>query len=224
MWKDNLERGQSCCLASGVLPDTHSISSHFTHFPYETGTFPAVTLFLNPKVGGFTDVLSWVGTLNGLSWETGSFFWCPNPHWFLTTRSYGALFSWYWNPGLCSLAWGWDHLLLRHPSQFLSTKRECGTTHPLLLLQHLHTTQHLLVSLPQLLTSTPPSHLDECGFFKSLVVGLPYNVIFWQFWVLSVLRLVVILLVVVQGGEACLLCLQLDWKLCGTLWYYSFEI
>ena len=43
----------------------------------------------------------------------------------------------------------------------------------------------LLTSLP---ISVPPTQLDDCGFFKSLVVGLTYSSIFWQFWVLSVLR------------------------------------
>ena len=52
--------------------------------------------------------------------------------------------------------------------------------------------------------SAPATNLDEYAFFKSLVVGLPYGLIFWQFWVVFVLRLVVILLAVVQGDEACL--------------------
>ena len=39
---------------------------------------------------------------------------------------------------------------------------------------------------------------------KSLVVGLPYSSIFWQFWAVFILTLAVILLMVVQGGEACL--------------------
>ena len=41
-------------------------------------------------------------------------------------------------------------------------------------------------SLPQVLSaglpiSAPPAGLDECFFFKSLVVRLPYGLIFWQF-------------------------------------------
>ena len=49
----------------------------------------------------------------------------------------------------------------------------------------------LCTSLPistHLHISAPPTHQDECGFFKSLVVGLPYSWIFWWFWVLFVLR------------------------------------
>ena len=37
-------------------------------------------------------------------------------------------------------------------------------------------------SLPLLLISTPPTSLDECFFYNSLVVRLPYSSIFWQLW------------------------------------------
>ena len=37
-------------------------------------------------------------------------------------------------------------------------------------------------SPPWLPNSTPPTDLDERFFFNSLVVGLPYSSIFWQFW------------------------------------------
>ena len=30
--------------------------------------------------------------------------------------------------------------------------------------------------------SAPPTSLDECFFFNSLVVTLPYSLVFWQFW------------------------------------------
>ena len=39
-----------------------------------------------------------------------------------------------------------------------------------------------------LFNSTPPTRLDEYGFFKSLVVRLPFSSIFWRSWVLSLLR------------------------------------
>ena len=45
---------------------------------------------------------------------------------------------------------------------------------------------------------TPPAVLDECFFFKSLVVGLPYSSIFWQFWMYFVFKCVVVLLLVVR--------------------------
>ena len=50
----------------------------------------------------------------------------------------------------------------------------------------LHTTRCLLASLPHLLISSPTTHLDKCGFFKSLVVRLPHSSIFWQLWTLLV--------------------------------------
>ena len=58
---------------------------------------------------------------------------------------------------------------------------------------------HSASSPPWLPSSSPPANLDEYGFFKPLVVWLLYSLMFWQFWVLFVLRLVVILLVVVWG-------------------------
>ena len=40
----------------------------------------------------------------------------------------------------------------------------------------------LQVLSTQLRVSTPSTSLDECGFFISLVVGLPYSSILCQFW------------------------------------------
>ena len=57
-------------------------------------------------------------------------------------------------------------------------------------------------SLPWLTVSAPPTSLDECFFFISLVVGLPYRLIFCQFWLFFVFKFVVLL--VVRGGTVCL--------------------
>ena len=54
-------------------------------------------------------------------------------------------------------------------------------------------------SLHQLPASTPPTDLDGCFFFNSLVVRLPYSSIFWQFWLFFVFRFVVLL--IVRGGR-----------------------
>ena len=86
-----------------------------------------------------------------------------------TARSYEALSSWHWNPDLCSLAWGWGHLLPNHVPWFLSTTGECGTACS-------------ATSLPWLPISAHLTHLGVCGLFKSLVVRLSYSLIFWQFW------------------------------------------
>ena len=45
------------------------------------------------------------------------------------------------------------------------------------LLPPLSTTMHLLTFLTISMSLCPPTHLDECGFFKSFVVGLPYSLI-----------------------------------------------
>ena len=58
--------------------------------------------------------------------------------------------------------------------------------------------------LPQLPISAPPTSLDECFFFNSLVVRLPYALIFCQFWLFFVFKFVVVLVLVVRGGTACL--------------------
>ena len=59
-------------------------------------------------------------------------------------------------------------------------------------------------SLPQLPVSAPPTNLDECYFFISLFVRLPYSSIFCQFWLFFVFKFVVVLLLVVRGGTVCL--------------------
>ena len=41
----------------------------------------------------------------------------------------------------------------------------------------------------QLPVSSPPTSLDECVFFNSLVVGLPYSLMFCQFWLCCVFTL-----------------------------------
>ena len=73
------------------------------------------------------------------------------------------------------------------------------TTASLPLLHHCHT----MSSLPQLPSSAPPIHLDEYFFFKSLVVRLPYSLVFWHLWSFLVLKLVMIPLTVVRGGKVC---------------------
>ena len=95
--------------------------------------------------------------------------------------------------------WMWDCLTAHsdwHWPQWLAST----TTAALLPLPHHH---HTGSSLPQLIFAHP-THLDEYFFFKSLVVRLPYCLILWQFQPFFVLTLVVILFMVVWGGEACL--------------------
>ena len=52
--------------------------------------------------------------------------------------------------------------------------------------------------------SAPSTGLDECFFFNSLVVRLPYNSVFCQFWLFFLFKFVVVdLLLVVQVGTVC---------------------
>ena len=57
-------------------------------------------------------------------------------------------------------------------------------------------------SQPQMPISMPPTSLDECFFFNSLVVGLPYSLIFLVVLFVFVFKLVVIFLLVLQACEA----------------------
>ena len=59
----------------------------------------------------------------------------------------------------------------------------------------------LVFSLPRPI-STPPTSLDECLFFNSSVLGLLYISVFGQFWLVFIFKLVVNLLLVVQGSKA----------------------
>ena len=69
----------------------------------------------------------------------------------------GDLSSWHWNPGLGVLVWGWDSSHLRYPSQFF-----------------IH---HMWVWEQPIPTCAPPTSLDGCGFFNSIVVKLLCNLI-----------------------------------------------
>ena len=61
-----------------------------------------------------------------------------------------------------------------------------------------------LPSLPVLSARLPisalPTGLDERFFFNSLVVGLPYSLIFWRLWLFFVFKFIVVPLLVVRGG------------------------
>ena len=52
-------------------------------------------------------------------------------------------------------------------------------------------------SLPPLSIFAPPTSLNKCFFFNSLVVSLLYSSIFWQFWLFFVFKFVVVFLLVV---------------------------
>ena len=99
-------------------------------------------------------------------------------------------------PGLsaheCATAWSSSLCLTRSPTScHLAHRSPPATAWPRVL-------------SAQLPVSAPPTSLDECFCFNSLVVALSYILIFCQFWVFFVFKFVVVLLLVVQGGTVCL--------------------
>ena len=122
-----------------------------------------------------------MGLSNGLSWETGSFFPCYNPHRFLQPEVLRLYFP---SAGTLSC------MVCLAPQLFFPVfihtwMWDCPVRQPL---------PGCVTSSPQLPVSAPPTGLDECFFFNSLVVRLPHNLIFWQFWLFFVLKLIVIFL------------------------------
>ena len=67
-------------------------------------------------------------------------------------------------------------------------------------------------SLLQLPVCAPPTSLDECFFSNSLVFGLPYSSIFWQFWLFLCLNLLLSFFWLCMEAKCIYLCLHLDQK------------
>ena len=69
--------------------------------------------------------------------------------------------------------------------------------------------RHSCLSMPYHLSALSPDFalpvcLNECSFFKSLVFGFPYSLVFWHIWMFFVLWSSCNFSVVVWRGEACL--------------------
>ena len=145
-----------------------------------------------------------VGPSNGLSCETWSLSCCHNPHRFLqpdVLRLYfPTLGSWVaWSVSLPSCSFQFIHI-------------ECGTTW-----STSHGLTHLVWKLPpccvstllRLLISVLPTSPDECFFFNSLVVGLLYSLIFWQFWLFLFLNWLLSFFWLCEEAQCVYLCLHL---------------
>ena len=61
--------------------------------------------------------------------------------------------------------------------------------------------------------SAPPTSLDECVFFNSLVVELPYSSIFCQFWLFLAFKLLWSFFWLCEEAQCVYLCLHLGQKL-----------
>ena len=146
---------------------------------------PYPTSKLGPSVadswlGGFAYVLGPCGSLQ-LSCETGSFSCHCNPHKFLQPEVLKlylpALEPWV----VCSVS-------LPSCSSWLILLHQLSPGHspP----PPFWSSSHPLVPNPL----HPIAGLDECFFFNSLVVRLPYSSIFWQFWLFFVFKFVFVFL------------------------------
>ena len=178
------QRGQCHCRASGGLPSTRRASSHFTHLPYATGALPAAAM-------GGAYVLSPCRPFKQRN--SGSFFHHPNPHWILQPEVMRASL-----PGAGTLGcMVWPGAGIAGPQaippDFYPPRVNVGPSIPLPPEPPLCTTWLLcpVSATPPL----PPIWMNVASLNPWLSV--PYSLIFCQFWVLFVLRLVVILLVVV---------------------------
>ena len=109
-----------------------------------------------------------LGPLRGAAWVS-PFILLLHPYWFLQTEVIGLTF-------LALEPWaGWSVVGL-------------GSFAPEVSLQIF--ILHPWVWDHPFCLSSPPTHLDECDFFNSLVVELPYSLIFWWFWVVVVLTFI----------------------------------
>ena len=146
-----------------------------------------------------------MGLSNKLSCEVGSLFHCHNAYRFFQSevlRLYmPVLEPWVGQPvSLPSCSFWFIHMQMCavttcSASHYLTSSLSCHFDHP--CPPALALTQIFSAQLP---ISAPPTILDECVFFISLVVELPYSLIFCQFWLFFIFNFFVILLLVVGGG------------------------
>ena len=155
----------------------------FRHFP---GHWFVPFQVLIPRWVG----LDPIGLSNQLSCEAGSFSHHCDTHRFFSVRVFEALFPHAGTLG-CTFCLA--------PHLFLLVYLPTNVGPPGLPAAALSCVLSTLLPI-----STPPTGLDECFLFDSLVVGLPYSLIFWQLWLFFVFKLVVVLLLVVRGGTVCL--------------------
>ena len=122
------------------------------------------------------------------AWDSRSFFHLLNSCWFLQPEVMGGYVPGT-RTGLVELVWGWDSSLPRHSSW--------------IFIHHTRGTSPFCVS-------APPTSLDGCGFFNSIVVRLPFNSFsdgseWWLFYIL-----VVILMGLCEEVNHVSLCCHLD--------------
>ena len=137
---------------------------------------PAIALVVNLRVGGFAFVLGPCGPFKRTLLKIQQSLSLLQPPLVLQPEVMGIYLL---STGTLGLA-VWPGVRITH-SQGI---------HPDFYLPHVNVgPRYLPLLLPLHSTlSLHPSQLDECGFFKSLIVGLPFSLNFWQFELLLVLR------------------------------------
>ena len=136
-----------------------------------------------------------MGLSNNLSCEAGSFSCCHlNSHRCFQSEVWGFI-SPSWNPGLHGLS---------RSQLFLQVY----------LYSHVGPQSPQVITLPpvfsaQLPISAPPTGLDECVFSNSLVAGLPYSLIFCQFWLVFVFKLLLSFFWLCEEAQCVYLCFHL---------------
>ena len=137
-----------------------------------------------------------MGLSNELSYKTQSFSCHLNPHSFFFQSEVLRLYFFVLEPWA---VWSFTPQFL---PVYLHTNVGAlswpTATSPIQILQPLPCHKSSPPWLPAFTLSTS---LDECFFFNSLFVRLPYSLIFWQFWLFSDFKFVVVLLLVLQGGK-----------------------
>ena len=137
-----------------------------------------------------------VGSLRGTAWGSRSFFHRLNPCCFLQPEVVGTYF-----PATGTLGWeAWCGAGTPRsqgiPPEFLSTTRGWETS-PFCI-------------------CAPPTILDGCGFFNSVVVRLPFHLIFdGSEWCLFYILVVILMWLCEEASRVCL-CRHLDWKYLGV--------
>ena len=167
--------GGSCALALALMPDTLVSPPPTICYWYLSRCCPNARA---QREWVWVSPCVVQGLLRWEAWESHSFFCQPTPHWFLQPEVVVTYL-----PGTWPWA-GWSSVAVGSFPRY-----------PIVLYPpHVGLTPAGSVSL-HLCPSIPPT----CP--NSLVVGLPYRSIFWQFWVMVVLYFSSNFAVVVQGGK-----------------------
>ena len=145
------------------------------------------------QVGGFVYGLRPYGSLQWtLLWDW-EFPPSAQPPQVFTTRDFEALFPLVGTLG-CTVCLTLQLFLLVYPYANVGPPDLSAAAPP-----SWSTSHHLIVHPLCPPISTPPISLDECFFFNSLVVVLLYTLVFLQFWLFFVFKLLVVFLLFVWG-------------------------